>query len=217
MDLTLASYALVERVAPPLGAAAWPVALGLVLGLGWGLRGRLGAHRGTVGAMLGVALLAHLLDFALTLYITPDLALEANPLWRVVVERAGLPFAIAWGGTGKVLVAILHAEAAAWYLVLRERLYPERAEGFGAFVRGFGGSDRVSVGRVLALLAFLAAGFAPFFFYVSVLNAIGGVFEAFTLYEALPGPLVAAGGWGLALGAGFYAVSWQAYRAGRVG
>lgn len=217
MNALEAAYALVEVVATPLAIAAWPVAFGLTLLLGRGLRGQLGPHRRAVWSVFVFSLVVHLLDTGLTLYITPDLALEGNPLWQAILRLTGLPFAIVWGATGKVLVAVLHAECAAHYLRLRDRLQPTEAPTFLAYVQNFGGSQRVSPARVLALLAFLAAGFAPFFLYISALNAIGGIFEAFTLYDQLPDPFVAAFVWGLALAPAFYVVGWRAHRARAAG
>jgi hypothetical protein len=213
MDTLFALYGLVERFGAPLAVAAWPVAFGAVLGLGAWLRGRLGPHRRAFAVALGVSLAAHLLDVALTLYITPNLKIEANPIWLVVVRTMGVPFAIAYGVTGKVLTGILHAECLAAYLVLRPRLQPAEAPTFRAFVQRFGAAagGGVSWLRVAAFFAFAFGAFAPFFFYISLLNAIGGVWERFDVYDALPSPLPAAIGYGLALAVGYYVVSWRAY------
>ncbi len=211
MDAPFASYALVGRVATPVALAAWPVALALVLLLGRGLRGLPRAYRGPVLAVLLVSLAAHLLDTGLTLHITPDLRLEANPLWQAILRLAGLDAAIAWGLTGKVLVAVLHAECWAHYLLLREGLYPHEAPTFGAFLASFGGRG-FSTARLRAFLAFVAGGFGPYFFYISALNAVGGVWEDFALYDRMPDPFVAAFLWGMTLSAGFYLVSWAAFR-----
>jgi hypothetical protein len=208
------AFALVAVVAGPLAIAAWPVALLAVLGLGWVLRPHLRAHRAAFLAVLAVSLTAHLLDTALTLYITPDLALEANPLWTYVVEAAGLQIAIIYGFTGKVLTAFLHAECFVAYLALRSRMYPSESTNFQTFVARFGATadGGVSWVRIAAMAAFIFGTFSPFFFYICLLNAIGGVWEDFALYDALPSPLVATFVWGAALAGAFYVVSWRAFR-----
>jgi hypothetical protein len=93
MNALEAAYALVEVVATPLAIAAWPVAFGLTLLLGRGLRGQLGPHRRAVWSVFVFSLVVHLLDTGLTLYITPDLALEA------LYDQLPNPFvaAFVWG------------------------------------------------------------------------------------------------------------------------
>lgn len=217
MSALLAIYELVEQYGMFLAILAWPVALLLVIGLGWPLRGRAAPHRAALGAALVVSLSAHLLDFGLTLYITPDLAMEANPLWRQIVDRFGLSIALVYGLTGKLMVGVMHAECVGIYLILRDALYPPDARDFWSFVRGFGahttGWGQVSYRRIAALLSFVFGGFGLFFYYISLLNFIGFT-ENFDLYERLPSPLIAAFLWGTALGGACYIVSYRAYRRG---
>lgn len=92
----------------PLAALAWVTVAGGALGLHLLLRGVRGSRfeRRWALAVGLVALGCHLQDIGVTLAVTPDLAIEANPLWRAVLARAGLPVAIAYGLTGKLLLAL---------------------------------------------------------------------------------------------------------------
>src|SRR4051794_1239128 len=63
-----------------------------------------------------LALAAHLADYWITLVRSPDLALEANPIWRNVIAHYGLGVAKWYGLTGKLLVSLLAGQMTAFYL-----------------------------------------------------------------------------------------------------
>ena len=118
-----------------------------------------------------LSLAAHLFDYAGTLRISPDLAVEANPIWRIVVERLGLTVARWYGLTGKIMLSALSFEFFAYYLTGRSRLLPETARGFFDFWKKYG--QRSSSGTRLAnFFAFLFSLIGPFCFYIALLNAL---------------------------------------------
>ncbi|MFH1468810.1 MAG: hypothetical protein ABIO70_30760 [Pseudomonadota bacterium] len=186
----------------PLAALAWVTVAGGALGLHLLLRGVRGSRseRRWALAVGLVALGCHLQDIGVTLAVTPDLAIEANPLWRAVLARAGLPVAIAYGLTGKLLLALLSWQLFTLYLAQRHGLYPPRdlAPDFRSFWRAYGagrGTRRLVAWVNLFAFAFPLA--APLMLYVSVLNAA----EAPWLLRALPPWPVACVAWvGLAAG-----------------
>ena len=88
------AFGWVEALGLPLAVAAWASVFLGALAMGAVLRRRdLADCRPKALAVGGVGLLAHLLDFGVTLRITPDLAMEANPIWRIVIDRFGLAVA----------------------------------------------------------------------------------------------------------------------------
>jgi len=118
-----------------------------------------------------LSLAAHLLDYAGTLRISPDLAVEANPIWRIVVERLGLTVARWYGLTGKIMLSVLSFEFFVYYLTGRSRLLPETARGFSDFWKKYG--QRSGSGTRLAnFFAFLLSLIGPFCFYIALLNAL---------------------------------------------
>ncbi len=123
-----------------------------------------------------VSLAAHLIDFFGTLKVCPDLSFEANPIWCVVVEKMGLSLARWYGFTGKVLLAIISFEFFAYYLIQRETLLPDRAQGFFSFWQNFGKKDLsksvIRFANIKNLFAFLFALIGPFCLYIALLNSI---------------------------------------------
>ena len=97
----------VEALGVWLSVLAWlVVACGAVI-MARALRGE--RRRGVwISATLvgAFALTANLADYAVTLHRSPDLGMEANPLWRNVVDRWGLQVAKGYGLTGKILVEL---------------------------------------------------------------------------------------------------------------
>lgn len=177
---------LVEGCGTSLSILAWTavfagaVAMGIVLSR-HSLKGKLKAA-GVVGLL---SLAAHLSDYFVTLKITPDLALESNPLWRMMVDGFGLGVAGFYGLSGKILLAVLSFEFFAYYLIGRSRLFPEAAAGFLAFCRRFGGTGtqrRFNFEPVFNLFAFMFAWLGPFYFYIALLN---GLIES-PFYTRLP-------------------------------
>ena len=166
--------ALVQRLGVGLSWLAWiTVAAGALL-MAWVLRRE---RRRTVwaraAAMGLLALAANLADYFVTLYRSPDLALEANPLWRLVVDRYGLRVARWYGLTGKLLVSIIAAEMTAYYLAHRHRLFPERAGSLGQFLLRLGSRARTRsqrLGALFTVFAFFFAGLNLLYFYIAGTN-----------------------------------------------
>jgi hypothetical protein len=156
-------------------------------------------------AVTGLA--AHLLDYFVTLRITPDLAMEANPIWRVVIDNFGLGLARAYGLTGKLLLSVLSAQLFAWHLSHRASLFPARASGVGDFIKQLGkGAPRM--GNIRSFFAFAFALFGPYFFYITFMNVTGEA--AYDLYEKLPSPPVAILGYFVLVTFAYFATMWRA-------
>lgn len=157
---------------------AWITVLGTAIAMAFVLqRERSRAAWQAAAVIAGFALVAHLADYFVTLHRSPDLALEANPLWRNVVERYGLTVAKWYGLTGKLLVSIIAGEMAAFYVAQRHRLYPVEAGSLPQFVRGLGARSRTMRERFAALFTvfcFFFAGLSFFYFYVAFQNWMVG-------------------------------------------
>lgn len=166
--------ALIQRMGVGLSWLAWiTVAAGALL-MAWVLRHerRRGIWMPAV-AMGMVALAANLADYFVTLHRSPDLSLEANPLWRLVVDRYGLAVARWYGLTGKILVSIIAAEMTAYYLAYRHRLFPDQARSLGQFILHLGGRSHNRGERLAALFtvfAFFFAGLNLLYFYIAYTN-----------------------------------------------
>ncbi len=181
------SFGLVERLGLPLAVLAWVTVAGAVAAMAVVLGRRAnGAGRerepGRLRSALivgALALVAHLADYFVTLHITPDLELEANPLWRIAVRAFGLGPAKLYALSGKVLLSVLSAQLFAWYLTVPK---PQRAEGFWSASR----PDFTSVAR---FFAFAFALFGPYFLYITAYNWLGYVESAW--YERAPSPPLA--------------------------
>ena len=79
----------------PLSILAWLSAFFVSTGMVVVLRRRSLQERWKSSAAVGcLALTAQLLDYYVTLAASPDLALEANPLWRIVADKMGLKIAL---------------------------------------------------------------------------------------------------------------------------
>lgn len=161
----------------------------------------------------GLGLVAHLLDYVVTLRLSPDLAMEANPIWRIVVDGFGLPIAKAYGLTGKILVSVLSFELFAWYLQTRRDLLPASAAGPADFLRGFGKETPRRFGvawkNLFSVFAFVFALLGPYFFYVVLLNSLE---DDARLRSALPSPIPAIAVYLVALVAAYFAAGWRAFR-----
>lgn len=187
-------YETVEPVGTPLAVLAWltvfvgAIAMARVL-----QRYRWRSVVVPAGILGAACLAAHLLDYFVTLKISPSLAMEANPIWRIVVERWGLMPAKLYGLTGKLLLSVLGFQLFAFYLLQRSELFPESFSGFADFWRRFGATAgvrrRIEWRRLASFFAFSFALIGPFFFYVALLNSLA---ES-PLYTRLPPmPLVLA-------------------------
>lgn len=173
-DALFRLLALVEQVGVWLSILAWISVAAAAVVMAYVLRnekrGAVWAAAAIVGA---VALGANLADYFVTLYLTPDLSLEANPLWRNMVKDFGLHVAKWYGLTGKILVSILAGQMFAFYLSNRERLFPDRATSLVEFLRGMGNRSKTLRERLVALItvfAFFFAGVQPLFLYIAYLN-----------------------------------------------
>lgn len=179
------SFGLVERLGLPIAVLAWVtvaaavVAMAVILRRGSVAREREPGRWRSALIVGGLALAAHLADYFVTLHITPDLELEANPLWRIAVRAFGLGPAKLYALSGKVLLSVLSAQLFAWYLTVPK---PQRAEGFLSASR----PDFVSVAR---FFAFAFALFGPYFLYITAYNWLGYVESAW--YERAPSPPLA--------------------------
>jgi hypothetical protein len=204
------SFAMTQRLGLPLSVMAWLTVFGASLLMGRvlsKLAWRSVAPRAAVVG--GLALSAHLLDYFVTLHITPDLSLEANPLWRLVIDGLGLGVAKAYGLTGKLLLSVLSFQLFAWHLVHRATLFPRGALTFGDFVRRLG-ADAPRLGNVRSFFAFSFAWFGPYFFYITAMNLTGELAPAW--YGALPSPPVAILGYFVGVTGAYFATMWRAAR-----
>jgi hypothetical protein len=204
------SFAVVQRFGVPLAVLAWLTVFAASVAMALVLRtvplGEVGLRAGVVAAL---ALVAHLLDFFVTLDITPDLSMEANPLWRVVIDGFGLSVAKAYGFTGKVLLSVLSFQLFAWHLAHRASLFPPSAATFGDFVRRLGiGAPRL--GNVRSFFAFAFALFGPYFFYITLMNVTGD--RAPEQYQRLPSPPVAIAVYFLGVIAAYFWTMWRAFQ-----
>jgi hypothetical protein len=167
---------LMEVFGLPLSIIAWmtvflgSIAMGVVLSK-FSLLGNIHAAI-WVGA---ISLTAHLADYFVTLEITPDLALEANPLWRNVIDGYGLGIAKWYGLTGKIMLAILSFEFYAYYLLQREKLFPEKTTGFLSFFRQFGANKTrrsPNLASIFNYFSFMFSLLGAFYFYIAMLNSL---------------------------------------------
>jgi hypothetical protein len=204
----------VEGLGLPLAILAWVLVAAAAGGLGWWLRGRRpGPGERRAALVVGLmALGSHIQDIGFTLAVTPDLAIEANPIWRTVLTHAGLRVAIAYGLSGKLLLSLLSWQLFTLYFVQRRGLYPgaECASGFGAFWHAYGAG--AGVRRLVAwvnLFAFVFPLAAPLMLYVSVLNGA----DAPWLLRMLPPWPLACVAWVAGSAAAWAWVTWRAWRA----
>lgn len=204
------SFSFVQRLGVPLAVLAWVTVFSASLAMFFVLRSvRLRDVAVRAGVVGFLALTAHLLDFFVTLDITPDLSMEANPLWRVIIDAFGLTIAKAYGFTGKVLLSVLSFQLFAWHLAHRASLFPATASSFGEFVRKLGvGAPRL--GNVRSFFAFAFALFGPYFFYITLMNVTGD--RAPELYGRLPSPPVAIAIFFVGIIAAYFVTMWRAFQ-----
>ena len=167
--------ALLERLGFWLAVVAWlAIALG-VAAMAYVLRNeRVSIWRRA--SLVGIlALAANLADYFVTLRHSPDLFLEANPLWRNIVDHFGLRMAKWYGLTGKVFVSVLAAQMFAFYLGHRETIYPPHARSLLQFLMRMGSRARTFRERLLGLFTIFAFFFAwvnVFYFYIAFTNSL---------------------------------------------
>ncbi len=119
-------------------------------------------------------LIAHLADYYITLKVSPDLSLEANPLWRNIIDSFGLNIAKWYGLTGKILLSILSFEFFAFYLIKQKSMFPEVASNIISFYQQFGKTQttrKLNVECILNYFSFMFALLGPFYYYIALLNS----------------------------------------------
>jgi hypothetical protein len=120
-----------------------------------------------------IATTANFLDFAVTLHISPDLTLEANPIWRNVVDNWGLTIAVWYGFTGKLFVSALSVLMFAFYIRNRDVLFPKNANSLFKFIKHMGNVSQTIKQRIKSIFTVFSFFFAciqPFYFYIAYLN-----------------------------------------------
>ncbi len=177
---------LLEGLGVGLSIAAWCAVAGGVLAMTFALRRE---KRTTIwvaaATVVCVSLFANLADYLVTLSRSPDLGLEANPIWRGVIDHFGLRVAKWYGLTGKILVSVLAGQMFAFYLSNVERLFPREACSLFGFLRHMGDRSRTQGERLLALFtlfAFFFAGIQLFYLYIAFWNSL----ESPALLDRLP-------------------------------
>lgn len=217
-DLQSSFSGLVHAVGLPPALLAWLTVAGGAVLLHLLLRGvdvPRRERRWALGVGL-VALACHLQDIGFTLTVTPDLAIEANPTWRIVLVRWGLAVAIAYGLTGKLLLALLSWQLFSLYLAQRRGLFPPRdlAPGFRSFWRAYGAGGGIR--RLVAWVNLFAFAFplaAPLMLYVSLLNTA----EEPWLLRALPPWPVVCVAWVAGMAGAWSWWTWRAWERWRAG
>ena len=158
-----------------------------------------------------VALAANLADYFVTLRHSPDLAFEANPLWRNVVDHFGLRIAKWYGLTGKLFVSVLAAQMFAFYLSRRETIYPTQARSLLHFLLRMGTRAHTFRERVLGLFTIFAFFFAwinVFYLYIAYTNSL----DKLDVLERLPSVPVSALIFVAALAIAFSLTTYRAFR-----
>ncbi len=163
-----------ERLGVWLSLLAWLTVAGGVLAVAVPLRHERRLAVWVAALIVGLsAAVANLVDYRVTLALSPDLSLEANPLWRNVIDTYGLEIAKAYGLSGKILVSILAGLMFAFYLSNVARLFPKQATSPVEFLRRLGDRSENRRERLLALFtmfSFFFAGIQTFYFYIAYLN-----------------------------------------------
>ena len=170
----LSLLAVIEGVGVWLSVLAWVSAAAGTVAMVYILRTEKRRAVWVAAAIVGgVALVANMADYVVTLYRTPDLSLEMNPLWRNVVDHVGLVVAKWYGLTGKIFVSIVAGQMFAFYLANRERLFPVGARSLPQFLLRMGNRSQTIRERFVALFTifcFFFAGIQLFYFYIAYLN-----------------------------------------------
>lgn len=173
------SFGLVEQLGLPISVLAWGVVAASVVAMAAVLRAKPSVRWAPALAVGAAALVAHLMDYFVTLHITPDLELEANPLWRIAVRSFGLQAAKAYALSGKVLLSVLSAQLFAWYLGVPKPVSD------AAFLS----AKKPELQSLTRFFAFSFALFGPYFLYITAYNWLGFVESPW--YERAPSPPLA--------------------------
>jgi hypothetical protein len=205
-----AAFDKVEALGAPIAILAWLAVLLAALGMAAVLRRHPDRERSRSELWVGAfALAAHMADYAVTLRASPDLALEANPIWRVVLDTLGLRVALLYGFTGKLLLSLLCFQCFAWYRATRADLYPAGAANLVSFVRGLGGANlsRVHLPNLVNFFCFAFPLQSLFVAYVTLLNTLVDD----PLYLRLPSMPVALVAWLALVAIAYPLATWRAY------
>jgi hypothetical protein len=169
-------FDIITRLGLPLSILSWLLVFLGSIGMAFVLRRHSMKGKWKLSLMVGgMTLAAHILDYYVTLKISPDLSFEANPLWSIVVQKMGLNVAKWYGLTGKILIGVLSFEFFAYYLIHRKSLMPKKADSFLSFCQNFGrgkGSKRLNFKTMLNFFSFLFSLVGLFCFYIAFLNSI---------------------------------------------
>ena len=167
----------IEALGPPAAIIAWLFILGAVVFLAYILKHYWIPKIWVPSLVVGlVSFAAHMMDYIATLQLSPDLSMEMNPIWRIVIDHYGLNIAKFYGLTGKAFLSILAAECFAYYIVQREYLFPKKARNFFSFWRYYGtrgrGLGRMRWPTMVNFFCFCLAFIGPFYFYVAFMNTL---------------------------------------------
>jgi len=163
LHLAVAAWLTLAVASLGLGALLWRCELG-------------GSERRWALGVGALALGCHLPDLLFSLGASHQLTQEASALWVAVFSALGHPAAVAYGVTGKLMLALVSYELFALYLVQRRGLFPsaDTPASFRAFWAAYGAGPGLGPQRLLSwfsLFAFLFPLVAPVMLYLSVLNA----------------------------------------------
>lgn len=211
-ELLFRAFELVTLIGLPLSILAWfTVAFwtaAMLYALRYERRWRIWVAGFVVG---GIALAANFADYAVTFQRSPDLAMEANPLWLPILRAFGLTAAKWYGVTGKLFVSSIAGLMYAYYAAHRSRLFPAEARSLVEFARRMGENNHGWKQRGLALwtvFGFFFAGIQLLFFYVAFLNSTTDP----EVFDRIPSFPAAAMLLTLALVAAFLILTYRAFR-----
>jgi hypothetical protein len=165
-----------EKFGLPLGISAWIAVCAGAVGMGMVLKKSFKRDILIPSLIVGsLSLVSHILDYFITIRISPDLQSEGNPIWRIIIDHFGVDFAKVYGFTGKIFLSILSFEFFAYYLIQRETLFPKDSDTFTDFWCRFGNNCSKSLinwQSVLNLFSFCFAFIGIFNLYVAMLNYV---------------------------------------------
>jgi hypothetical protein len=140
-----------------------------------------------------VALGANVADYWTTISFSPDLALEANPVWNESIARYGLEFGLWTGFLAKLGLSVLAGLCFMYYLSTAHRLAPSTVSSFTQFVSRIGECAESRRARLLMLFTIMSFYFASmnlFCFYVAYANSLVHNWRALAMLPPLPAVIV---------------------------
>ena len=180
-------FELVARLGMPLIITAWFGVLALIIFMSCVLNRYKSKPKVIPAIAIGLmSLAAHMTDYFGTIGITPDLAIEGNPIWRVVVDNLGLQIALFYGLSGKIFLSVLSFQFFLYYLIKLRECIPARSSGFFDFWHRFGHKEgrarSFSWLNIRVFFSFVFSLIGPFCFYIALLNNISNQ----AIYYKLP-------------------------------